>query len=55
MNLRKQWTSKAASLRAQGEVVIQALPGHEHDPQEFDCDREIVSDEHGKFIIKQLR
>lgn len=42
-----------ASLRAQGEIVIQSLPGHEHEQQEFDCDREIVADE-GKFIIKPL-
>ncbi len=43
-----------SSLRANGEIVIQNLPGHEHDQQEFDCDREIVAD-HGKFIIKPLR
>ena len=43
-----------ASLGAQGEIVIQNLPGHEHDQQEFDCDREIVADG-GKFIIKSLR
>ncbi len=43
-----------SSLRAQGDIVIQNLPGHEHDQQEFDCDREIVAD-HGKFIIKPLR
>jgi ATP phosphoribosyltransferase regulatory subunit len=42
------------SLRSQGEIVIQNLPGHEHDQQEFDCDREIVADQ-GKFIIKPLR
>ena len=43
-----------AALRDAGEIVIQILPGHESDQQEFDCDREIVS-EHGKFIIKKLR
>ncbi len=43
-----------ASLRAQGDIVIQNLPGHEYDQQEFDCDREIVA-EQGKFIIKSLR
>lgn len=42
-----------AGLRDSGEIVIQTLPGHEHDEQEFDCDREIVV-EGGKFIIKQL-
>ncbi|MFM8463670.1 MAG: ATP phosphoribosyltransferase regulatory subunit [Burkholderiaceae bacterium] len=43
-----------AELREQGEIVIQHLPGHPHDPQEFDCDREIV-EENGKLIIKPLR
>lgn len=43
-----------AELRQQGEIVIQTLPGHSHDPQEFDCDREIV-EENGKLIIKPLR
>lgn len=42
-----------AELRAGGEIVIQSLPGHEHEQQEFDCDREIVADEE-KFIIKSL-
>ncbi len=43
-----------AGLRDAGEVVIQILPGHESEQQEFDCDREIVSED-GKFIIKKLR
>lgn len=43
-----------AELRRQGEIVIQHLPGHPHDPQEFDCDREII-EENGKLIIKPLR
>lgn len=42
-----------AELRAQGDIVIQSLPGHEHEQQEFDCDREIVASD-GKFIIKPL-
>jgi ATP phosphoribosyltransferase regulatory subunit len=46
--------SAIASLRDAGEVVIQILPGHESEQQEFDCDREIVSED-GKFIIKKLR
>ncbi len=29
-------------LREQGEVVVQILPGHEHDQDEFVCDRELV-------------
>jgi ATP phosphoribosyltransferase regulatory subunit len=31
-----------AALRAQGEVVLETLPGHEHEAQEFACDRELV-------------
>lgn len=42
-----------AELRTSGEIVIQSLPGHEHEQQEFDCDREIVADDE-KFIIKPL-
>ena len=42
------------NLRQAGEIVIQILPGHESDQQEFDCDRVIVS-EQGKFIIKTMR
>lgn len=30
-----------ARLRAAGEVVIQVLPGHEHEQQEFNCDRQL--------------
>ncbi len=29
-------------LRAAGEVVVQRLPGHDHDQDEFVCDRELV-------------
>jgi len=31
-----------AKLRAQGEIVIRALPGHGEEQQEFECDRELV-------------
>lgn len=31
-----------ASLRAQGHTVVCALPGHEHEVDEFHCDRELV-------------
>ena len=43
-----------AALREGGEIVIQTLPGHESEQQEFNCDRVIVA-EQGKFIIKKLR
>ncbi|MNR58631.1 ATP phosphoribosyltransferase regulatory subunit [compost metagenome] len=31
-----------ASLRATGEIVIQSLPGHTHELDEFNCDRQLV-------------
>ncbi|MCO5119512.1 MAG: ATP phosphoribosyltransferase regulatory subunit [Burkholderiaceae bacterium] len=46
--IRAPWADDAglrdaiAALRAQGEVVIEMLPGHEHEEQEFACDRELV-------------
>ncbi|MFY9476686.1 MAG: ATP phosphoribosyltransferase regulatory subunit [Aquabacterium sp.] len=30
------------ALRGQGHTVVCVLPGHEHDVQEFDCDRELA-------------
>jgi len=34
--------SAIASLRGQGETVVCALPGHDHEEDEFHCDRELV-------------
>ena len=31
------------ALRADNETVVCALPGHDHETQEFDCDRELVA------------
>lgn len=45
--------AKVAELRAAGEIVIQALPGHENDHDEFDCDRVLVN-ENGNWILKTL-
>lgn len=42
---------KIAELRQAGEIVIQSLPGHEKDLDEFDCDRAIVL-EAGEWILK---
>jgi ATP phosphoribosyltransferase regulatory subunit len=42
---------KIAQLRAQGEVVIQSLPGHKYDLDEFDCNRAVVF-ENGNWIVK---
>jgi ATP phosphoribosyltransferase regulatory subunit len=45
--------SKIAELRKSGEVVIQSLPGHENDQDEFDCDRALVF-ENGNWILRKL-
>jgi ATP phosphoribosyltransferase regulatory subunit len=44
---------KIAELRKAGEIVIQSLPGHENDQQEFDCDRAIVL-EKGNWVLKSI-
>ena len=44
---------KIAELRKSGEVVIQSLPGHDNDQDEFDCDRVLVF-ENGNWILKNL-
>ncbi len=38
-------------LRAAGESVVCVLPGHEHEVQEFDCDRELVA-EQGQWVVR---
>lgn len=42
---------KIAELRNAGEIVMQTLPGHENDQDEFDCDRAVVY-ENGNWILK---
>jgi len=42
---------KIAQLREQGEIVIQSLPGHKNELDEFDCNRAVVF-EHGNWILK---
>jgi ATP phosphoribosyltransferase regulatory subunit len=42
-----------ASLRAQGETVVCVLPGHEHEVNEFDCDRELVQAA-GLWVVQSL-
>jgi len=44
---------KIAQLRKTGEVVIQIMPGHENDQDEFDCDRAVVF-ENGNWTLKKL-
>lgn len=43
--------SRVRELREQGETVVRMLPGHEHEAQEFACDRELVL-EHGTWTVK---
>ena len=44
---------KIAELRAAGEVVIQSLPGHDDEQDEFECDRVLVL-ENSNWILKTL-
>ena len=44
-------SQEIAQLRSQGQVVIQLLPGHEQDGDEFHCDRELVNQK-GAWVIK---
>jgi ATP phosphoribosyltransferase regulatory subunit len=44
---------KIAQLRQSGEIVIQSLPGHENDQDEFDCDRAVELN-NGNWIVKTL-
>ncbi len=40
-------------LREQGEAVVCVLPGHEHEGQEFECDRELVAVA-GQWVVRAL-
>jgi ATP phosphoribosyltransferase regulatory subunit len=57
--IRAPWGKESAlhaeilKLRSAGEIVIQSLPGHENDQDEFDCDRMLVL-EKGNWILKKL-
>ena len=42
-----------AALRKAGEVVIQSMPGHDDEQDEFECDRVLVL-ENGNWILKNL-
>ncbi|PWF55524.1 ATP phosphoribosyltransferase regulatory subunit, partial [Massilia glaciei] len=44
---------RIAQLRKEGEIVIQSLPGHDNDQDEFECDRALVL-EHSNWILKTL-
>ncbi|TFW10594.1 ATP phosphoribosyltransferase regulatory subunit [Oxalobacteraceae bacterium OM1] len=45
--------AKIADLRRAGEVVMQALPGHDNEQDEFDCDRAVVFRD-GIWTLEQL-
>jgi ATP phosphoribosyltransferase regulatory subunit len=57
--IRAAWGRDAAQraavrrLRRQGEIVVSLLPGHEHEAQEFDCDRELVA-VGGEWVVRAL-
>ena len=40
-------------LREQGHMVVCTLPGHEHEAQEYDCDRELVAVD-GRWVLRAL-
>lgn len=55
--VRAPWAEDAAlreavrSLREQGETVVCVLPGHEHENDEFDCDRDLVCVD-GQWLVR---
>ncbi len=44
---------KIAQLRKAGEIVIQSMPGHDDEQDEFECDRALVL-ENSNWILKNL-
>lgn len=58
--VRAPWAEDAslrvviARLRAAGDTVVCVLPGHEHEVNEFDCDRELVNFADG-WTVQPLR
>ncbi len=60
-SIRAPWGSapelkeKIAELRKAGEVVIQSMPGHSNEQDEFECDRVLVLADNGSsWILKNL-
>ena len=57
--IRAPWGEDAAlraavrRLREQGETVLCILPGHEHEAQEFDCNRELAA-VGGQWVLRAL-
>jgi ATP phosphoribosyltransferase regulatory subunit len=58
--IRAPWSVDAAlsaairALRDAGDIVVQVLPGHEDEQQEFECDRELVQID-GAWSVRPLR
>jgi ATP phosphoribosyltransferase regulatory subunit len=58
--IRAPWGGDAAlrkaiaQLRAQGETVVCVLPGHEHEVQEFQCDR-VMAQRDGAWVVQPLQ
>ena len=60
--VRAPWAENAslaasiARLRALGDTVVRVLPGHEHEVNEFNCDRELVclAGQHDQWIVQPL-
>jgi ATP phosphoribosyltransferase regulatory subunit len=40
-------------LREQGQMVVCTLPGHEHEAQEYECDRELIEVD-GRWVLRAL-
>jgi ATP phosphoribosyltransferase regulatory subunit len=59
MAVRAPWGEDASlraairSLREQGDTVVCILPGHEHEGEEFDCDRELAAVD-GRWVLRAL-
>lgn len=57
--IRAPWALDASlaaavrTLRDRGDIVVQVLPGHEHEQQEFQCDRELVRAD-GNWILRPM-
>jgi ATP phosphoribosyltransferase regulatory subunit len=57
--IRAPWGEASAlrdavrQLRGQGQMVVCMLPGHEHEAQEYDCDRELIEVD-GRWVLKAL-
>ncbi len=57
--IRAPWTESPAlrqavrRLREQGDTVVCMLPGHEHEAQEFACDRELI-EAAGQWTVRAL-